>query len=256
MEKIRFFLKFGERIHLESLLKGKLYFSNAKTFWGIEDEQKIKGQGDILEAGAKIFAQKIEMRDPNTNKIKIMQEQANVILRAEPAERMPVFCLFAVYDEDCRINEDGQLIISLSDKKKKTISEHFPKADSVAIISNPDIFIKDVKRTIGFNIQSDCVQYFNIDKGYITSGGEIALDMDYMKYLTQDAPPVTKNGAIVYSFCVDYAYRVLFCKDVFFKDEQEYRIVLPDEIIDEGTYYPVTFSEQCTICNLQEFFNK
>lgn len=32
MNDIKFFLKFGERKHLEGLQKGELYFSNAKTF--------------------------------------------------------------------------------------------------------------------------------------------------------------------------------------------------------------------------------
>lgn len=32
MSEIKFFLKFGERQHLESLQQGNLFFSNAQTF--------------------------------------------------------------------------------------------------------------------------------------------------------------------------------------------------------------------------------
>ena len=49
MADIKYLLKFGKREHLESLVSGNIYCSNAITFWGIEDKLKIKGQGDILE---------------------------------------------------------------------------------------------------------------------------------------------------------------------------------------------------------------
>lgn len=49
MGEIKYLLKFGKREHLESLVQGNIYCSNAVTFWGIEDKLKIKGQGDILE---------------------------------------------------------------------------------------------------------------------------------------------------------------------------------------------------------------
>lgn len=43
MSEIKFLLKFGKREHLESLVEGNIYCSNAITFWGIEDKLKIKG---------------------------------------------------------------------------------------------------------------------------------------------------------------------------------------------------------------------
>ena len=56
MADIKYLLKFGKREHLESLVSGNIYCSNAITFWGIEDKLKIKGQGDILEAGTRIVS--------------------------------------------------------------------------------------------------------------------------------------------------------------------------------------------------------
>lgn len=56
MREIKILLKFGKKEHLQSLIDGNLYCSNAIVFWGIEDELKIKGQGDILEAGTRMFA--------------------------------------------------------------------------------------------------------------------------------------------------------------------------------------------------------
>ena len=69
MADIKYLLKFGKREHLESLVSGNIYCSNAITFWGIEDKLKIKGQGDILEAGTRMFAQKMIMQHPDTKEV-------------------------------------------------------------------------------------------------------------------------------------------------------------------------------------------
>lgn len=69
MGHIKCLLKFGEESHLKEFAKGSLYCSNAETFWGIEDKQKIKGQGDILEAGSRIFSQNMTMQSLDTGSI-------------------------------------------------------------------------------------------------------------------------------------------------------------------------------------------
>ncbi|MGN0619310.1 MAG: hypothetical protein ACI4J7_09855 [Ruminiclostridium sp.] len=255
MADIKYLLKFGKREHLQNLVDGNLYCSNAITFWGIEDKLKIKGQGDILEAGARIFAQKITMHNPSTNEVIGEYGQSNGIMRIEPAERMPVFCLFAVYEDDCIVDSNGKVAISLSEEKKNTIREHFPNADSVVVIPNPDSFVDDVRKSIGTEIKAESVHYFNIDKGFDTKSGQTAIDMEYMRYLTQDVPPVKENGKTIYTFYADYAYRVLFCKDVFFKNEQEYRIVLPNDTIDSCRSYPISLSTEYKVYDLSDFFN-
>ena len=79
------------------------------------------------------------------------------------------------------------------------------------------------------------------------------MDMEYMKYLMQDVPPVKEDGKVKYVFCADYVYRSLFCKDVFFRQEQEYRIVLPEESISEGKHYPVKLGTGIQMMPLDEF---
>lgn len=71
---LRFLLKFGEKDHIEEFASGILYCSNAVTFWGIEDKLKIKGQGDILEAGVKTFAQRMAMQENETGEIALNKE--------------------------------------------------------------------------------------------------------------------------------------------------------------------------------------
>lgn len=254
MAEIKFLLKFGKREHLESLVKGSIYCSNAITFWGIEDKLKIKGQGDILEAGTKMFAQKMMIQDPDTKEVIAKCGKASGLVRIEPAEKIPVFCMFAVLEEDCKVNEYENVIINLSEDKKQTIKEHFSKADAVVIIPNPEVFIEDVRKSIGTEIKAEKVNYFHIDKGLETKDGRIAMDMEYMKYLMQDVQPVKVDGATKYVLHADYAYRVLFCKDIFFEKEQEYRIVLPNEIIDVGKSCPVQFSSDYEVIDLNTFF--
>lgn len=252
MGKIKYLLKFGEKKYLQDLVDNKLYFANAISFWGIEDKLKIKGQGDRLEASTMMHAQKVLMQNPDTNEIIASWGTSKGLIRIEPAKRMPVYCLFAVYEDDCTIDSEGKLHITLSDEKKKTIREHFPKADGVVIIDNPDQFIEDVKNSIGHVMKNDEVHYYNIDEGYKTENSQVAMDMQYMMYVTQDAEPIRENGMVRYTFYEDYAYRILFCKDLFFEKEQEYRFILPEEQIDEGTKYDVKLSSDYGISDIED----
>lgn len=257
MDGINFLLKFGEQDHIKEFAEGSLYCSDAVTFWGIEDELKLREQGDILEAGSRMFAQRMMITEHGTNNTTVIDKKSNGLVHIEPAEHMPVFCMFAVGEKDFSVDGKGNLIIDLSEKVKQTIREHFPKADTVGIIKDPDAFIQDIVDTIGCEVKHEKVHYFYIDKGLPANGGkDTAMDMEYMMYLTKDNPPAVENGLKKYSFLADYAYRVLFCKDVFFEDEQEYRIVLPKETISCGTRYPVHIKQKVEIMSLDDFLGK
>lgn len=255
MNDIKFLLKFGKKEHIESFVNGSLYCSNAQTFWGIEDDLKIKGQGDRLEASSRIFAQKISVYDCDNGEFVGSFPASSGLVRYEPAEQIPVFCLFSVFEKDCVTNSDGSLRISLSDEVKETIKKHFPKADTVAIINDPMQFIMDVENTIGCEMKHGKVQYFNIDNGYPREDGASAMDMDYMRYLTQDTPPKIEGNKKTYTFLAKYVYRCLLCKDIFFKNEQEYRIVLQNEKIETSRNYRVNYSKNLGIMNLDEFLS-
>ena len=180
MGHIKFLLKFGEESHLKEFAKGSLYCSNAETFWGIEDKQKIKGQGDILEAGSRIFSQNMTMQSLDTGSITSFNMSGNILVHLEPAKHIPVFCLFTVYEDDCGIDKNGQYIINLSEEKKETIKKHFPKANSVAIITEPYKFLDDVSESIGCEIKHGEVHYFHIDEGLeIEGSNQRAIDMEY-----------------------------------------------------------------------------
>lgn len=249
IEKIKYFLKFGQREHLKSFISGNLYCSNPVSIWNIENKFKIKGQGDNLEASSKIFAQSVMVENGDR---KETYENVDTFFRYEPAKLIPMFCLFTVFEKDCIMDKNGTDSINLSKEIKLTIKEHFPKADSVVIIHNPEQFLQDIETTIGYDMKHELIHYFNIGKGYEPSMHYPA-DAEYIKYLTQDTSPQYYPAAVKYSFDKENVYRVLFCKDVFFKNEQEYRIILPNEKIDKGTLYPVKFSSEYTIQDLDTF---
>lgn len=257
MGEIKFFLKFGKKEHNDVFASGNLFCSNAKTFWGIEEKFKFKGQGDRLEGSSKVFAQKIAIHDYSDHSLITQLGMSNGLLRYAPAKNIPVFCLFAAHEKDCVVDENGNFRIKLSDETKRIIKEHFPNADSVAVIRDPKQFLTDVEKSIGCEIKHELVHYFRIDEGLPTNDGRRAMEHEYMMYLTQDVPPVVEGGSRKYFFKAEYAYRALLCKDVFFQGEQEYRIVLPKELVSkEGRLYPVKNSQEIKVFDLEEFFEQ
>jgi hypothetical protein len=118
MNEVRFLLKFGKKKHIEEFVDGSLYCSNAETFWSIEKDKKIKGQGDILEAGSRMFAQRMTMQEHDTGNITEFNMKANALVHFDPAKNIPVFCLFTVYDLDCCKDDEGNYSICLSEETK------------------------------------------------------------------------------------------------------------------------------------------
>lgn len=91
---IKFLLKFGKHTHLEDFVNGLLYCSNAEQYWKIEEDQKIKGQGDSLEASTIMHAQNITLLQPKTSNIIAQFGQSKGIVRFEPAKKFQFFvCL-------------------------------------------------------------------------------------------------------------------------------------------------------------------
>lgn len=161
MKKIKYLLKFGEEKYMKAFASGELYFSNAKMFRDIEEVEKIKGQGDKIEGSSVLSGYKFSFLSED-NVLVEYNNNFRVIAHYEPANNIPVLCMFAVYEEDCVGNGNPDNIV-LTQKTVETIKEHFPKADSVAIIKRPYEFLEDVENSIGHRCEMSEVKYFNID---------------------------------------------------------------------------------------------
>lgn len=250
---IKFLLKFGERQYLERLRKGHLYFSHALNFRQYEETLLMKGQGDRLEGSSLVAAQDFTFISHDTGNTVMSGAPSNLLVHYEPANLLPVYCMFAGFDKDCVIDKDGTLSIRLSAKTVQAIISHFPKADAVAIVKNPLQFINDVHASIGEECVADLVHYFHLH-GFESKEGT-ANDLDYYKYLSQDTPPRRINGQTVHSFNSKYTYRCLLCKDVYFEDEQEFRFILPKRKISEAMEFDFTTSEIIEMQDLSTFFS-
>lgn len=253
MSEIKFFLKFGERKHLQRLQEGNLFFSNAQTFRYYEEKLSIKGQGDRLEGSSLLAANNMTMIGNDTHKPVFTDVKGDIFIHYESANLLPVFCLFACFEKDCSLKRDGTFSIKLSDDIKENVIAHFPKADTVAIIKTPQQFIKDVYSTVGTECKSDVVNYFHL-LGFNGKHGKTN-NLAYFKYLAQDVPPRKENGKTVYSFNDKYVYRSLLCKDIFFKKEQEYRFILTQRSITKAQEFHVKINECVELQDLDYFFS-
>lgn len=253
MKDIKYLLKFGKKEHLEKLQNGDLFFGNAVGYRSIEENLMIKGQGDKLEASTKIFAENLKMIDNNSNHTIINNVKVKVVFRYPDADFTPIFCLFAVFEDD-GVVEGSNRKIRLSKSIKDTITSHFPEADSVAIINEPKQFIEDIKKSLSKDVVADLVNYFHIDNGFPNENGVVSLDYEYFKFLTQDTPPSIEMNKKTYSFNVNYVYRILLCKDIYFADEHEFRIILPKEKIENSKIYHVDLSDKISLCDLSDIF--
>jgi len=260
MNNIRYLLKFGKKENIASILKGKLWFSTAETFHQIEDNL-VRGQGDKLEAGMFISGTKVQFTPYDTGiTTELSGGTYNFNIFMEPIKKTPVFCLFTCYDKD--IDTSGN--VRLSKDIQDNIREHFPEADAVAVIPEPDKFIENVLKNIhsvGNDIHLDCrsdyVRYFNmygIDTTLGKGKSTKAVDMGFLKFITQDHEPEIEGNMAKYTVYESDAWRHLLCKDVFFQQEQEFRFILPQEKIDGGNLYEVDLPDNVYIVDLNEFF--
>jgi len=99
---VKFLIKFGERRHLERLASGFLYFSHAQKFREFEERLKIRGQGDRYEGASRLFAQRSLFQDHTSLETKQLPDGSTFQITYEPADNIPVFCLFSCYEKDCR----------------------------------------------------------------------------------------------------------------------------------------------------------
>jgi len=225
----RLFLKFGKKQYLERLRDGNLYFTNAIRLRGIENELLIKGQGDKYEGKTVITGKRLTLGDGSVH-----NGTFNIEFSLEPANKLPVYCLFTCFDKDCKQNKSGQWIPQLSTDIIDMALNHFPGIDAVAIISNPDQFIQDVKNQFGEECKNNLVKYAPVgdNVGFLN-------DLVHTEYPGH----------------VSTSYISLFRKDTFFTKEQEYRFVLSDTEIEEPQEIKVSLSsnKDITIQDIDEF---
>nr|WP_307991276.1 hypothetical protein [uncultured Niameybacter sp.] len=218
-----FFIKFGEREHLESLVSGEVYISNAKTFIQLEEEQLNKGQGDKMEGKYTIEVSNLKLISHETGEevpIKqvlskvypmevvekiLAQENIRLTLNFPDLINYPVFCLTWCDTEDCEyyIDEENYKV-KLSETIQEEIITSFPRANAALIITNPKAFIGNMEEMFG-TCQHDRIHYYDYS---INDKAQI----DYL---------VPQGGGMKQ----EDLYRHLLTKDIYFKEQKEYRFI-------------------------------
>ena len=258
----KYFLKFGEKKYLSDLIKGGLYCSCAQKYWEIE-EKGLKGQGDVLEASGLIHSRQMILEDKLSGEHCTLEVPLASVIHFDPLKRIPVYCVTAIKESEC--TDDGKIRFDYN--RWKQVRQHFPKADSVVIIKNPEQFIRDISRSMNGKFRHKKIEYFKIIDGIEAPDGTKTMDMHYLEYLIRGIEPicgdalfnsdnVKKINSKLYAVTVNDAIRTLFCKDVYFECEGEYRFVFFEESVEEGVVYQCNLSEELDMINIDDFYNE
>ena len=123
------------------------------------------------------------------------------------------------------------------------IQDHFNNPESALVIIQPHIFIVDVKKAFGNHCHGELIRYFPLlEKTYEQSqflyGDE--------EYRTVEGHRIMTNKTI---------YRYLLCKDTFFAQQQEFRFILSNRLIESPQIFDVKTTAKMQLMSSNEFFN-
>lgn len=259
-DRIMLFVKFGEEKYVRRLFNGRIYFSNAVKFRGIEKENGLKGQGDAAEAIIQLKSSHAIMTDPSTG-LSITHPDTALSLGLADTENIPVFCITCISADICDVQEkNGKQTITLSGALRDTIATHFPKADTAGVFFQPQRFI-DSLAGLGVTCH-DRVRYFDFSPNGVIK--------EMFEYIAQQPGTISKHNRPLLSMYMETndgersqlkiternMKHILFCKDYFFAGEKEYRIILPQKRIYSPREYTIRWGKQKKrMYPIDEFFN-
>lgn len=238
----QFMIKYGEKAHLEQIVKGSIRFAPSQTYIKLEEALHNKGQGDLLEGKLKLKIQgaRVLVRE-NDNLIATLPPNSVIIISIQDVNNMPVFCLTQYGEDDISdYVDDSNYKISLSNEKLQGIQSDFPKATHALIILEPEKFINDINNIGNHQFVSDRIRYYDYDIN----------PLQMMMYLTTGSETIETNT--VMSMTYENRYRHLLCKDESFSNQEEYRFIELNELITEPVFYPITFTSKYLIVPIEQ----
>ena len=242
---ILFFVKFGKRSHLENMIKGKMYFSNAERFREIEKEQLKRLQGDKHDGIFKILEESAIVIPYNSPYPSMKLDYPSFNIDFEDNKRKATFCIIAGTRKNCSYyNDESNYKIKFSDLQSNLIKDHFTEADSVLLIKKPKLFIKNIFENIGHACYSHKAFYYN--KEHFT------ID-DFQEFFTDNKIDCAKRTEGIITN--QNVHKFLLCKDIFFLQQQEYRVILYKTKIGEPQEFSISPILDGKIYSLDEFFS-
>ena len=234
------FIKYGEAHYLEQFYRlGEMFFSPCYKFRELEKNQ-TKGIGDKHDGG-------IHTRDNQClvipqNGIPFSAYNAEISFIADCCRLTPTYCLKQTN------------IAYINEQEYITLLNHFPKHTHALIIENENDFLENIRyhfRNKAFthkvfyqdDMMTDFSDFlFNGDSDIMFYKPHAPKQKYYFDIVETDLDDKPKRSLRIDK---SNAQKTMFSKGLFFKPQQEYRIVLPYLEIKEGTIYSIEpFSAQ------------
>ncbi|OAA91459.1 hypothetical protein [Clostridium ljungdahlii] len=239
------FIKYGEESHLQELMsKGLIYFNPCKFFRDLEAEQMKKGMADSNDGGISNLYKKVRL---DTNDGTVSENQNQIVdFIVKPCLKTPVFCIKRAKSE------------IITDKERYNLKVQFPKHTHALIIEDEDAFLENIRYNFRNRAFSHDIFYQNeFLKNFIDF-------LFYGKSVTNFYEPkkksryyaeftVTLNNGKMSKLYIDDSnfYKTMFRKNLFFNEQNEFRIALPYETQEEGKKYQIN-QVKARLCRIDE----
>ncbi|QOX62381.1 hypothetical protein FRZ06_02905 [Anoxybacterium hadale] len=238
------FIKYGEELHLLKLMtEGLIYFNPCEYFRNLEIKQMERGIGDCNDGG--ILASGEVTLQTSDGKVYKNKNQS-VAFIAEPCLKTPVFCIKRAKSDNITVEE------------RHNLAEQFPKHTHALIIENEVNFLENIRYC--FRSKAFCHDIFYQNE----------LFTDFTEYLfnaiseTYFYEPKKKaryyatftsflNSGEVKRLRIDDSnyFKTMFRKNLFFKEQSEFRIVLPYKKQEAGELYQIK-PVSARLCRIDE----
>jgi hypothetical protein len=207
-DKIIGLLKFGKREHIESLQRGNLYLNNYDFFRKLEKESGKKGQGDAHDVSLIINNVEFELQNPETSQVILKGTAQNTILESKEDYERHLHCLTGITSNLLEViendGENAKVRLKLPDELREKATEDF--GGYVAFINSGPFIdrIKEYCKQHGILFFGNMVRYIDMSINH-----------------SNRIKAFNENDVSIY-----------FEKDVFFKFQNEYRLLFPEIISD------------------------
>jgi hypothetical protein len=203
-----YFLKFTD--YPDSLLDGEIYMGTLKNYIEMEKVSGEKGRGDKFEAAQVFNDLDVTISTYDSGEVVAKGKAANLNIRFNGDENRPVYCLFALTDKHFKyLSEDDENMNFILDIKEDVIQHMLGKFSGQLVLLNATEFLKRFVQK-------------SREKGYSTAHGFVVYD-DY----------AINNSKRVESY-FERNQEVFFWKDKYFEKQNEYRLVVLDQEVEEA----------------------
>ncbi|TQR21809.1 hypothetical protein [Psychrobacillus vulpis] len=218
--------------YIESLKAGNLYMNNLKFYIDQEKESGIKGVGDKLEASRVYSDMTFKMFDSETGELVAEGLSGGINFRLNRDEKRPVYCMYAVDAEVLEIvREDEDFYYTKFNLPKEEVDNLVNDFGNQMLYINPKPFLERV------------VPAF--EEKYSFKAAKVNYD-DYR----------INNSKRTNVYTDQESTEIYFWKDEFFKNQNEYRLVLTDVESDTPLIENIgDISDISTEFKIDEFFS-